>query len=209
MIIYSSIVSFIQGFPNGGTIICRTNHVRFLRKICNKVSLRILLSIVSQAFNFFVFQSLPIPDQVIGLTRQQKSDRILKFLISAKIDKLHNVNISARSSKNFYIADQLLKKVYLKTDSRSLYHLPQCRSMEHIHDIVVHQFELNALIKASSVDVSILYQVLYVVEDSTTKKNRRAERMNLSKNKELKKLISSYIIGLEHIYRVLRVRNLN
>ena len=47
--------------------------------------------------------------------------------------------------------------------------------MEHIHDIVVHQFELNALIKASSVVVSVLYHALYVVEDSTKKIGMQSE----------------------------------
>ena len=68
------------------------------------------------------------------------------------------------------ICETKLENRHLNIDSRSLYHLPQCRSMKHIHDIVVHQCELNALIKASSVGLSVLYRALYVDEDSTTKK---------------------------------------
>jgi len=46
---------------------------------------------------FWVFQNLPISDQVIRLRVQKVADRILEFLSSAKTGKLHNVNISQRS----------------------------------------------------------------------------------------------------------------
>ena len=72
--------------------------------------------------------------------------------------------------------------LFVHKNNKSLYYLLQCRARKYIHDIVVHQFELNDLIKASSVGVSVLYHALYVVQDSTTKKNRKAERMNQSKN---------------------------
>ena len=72
-----------------------------------------------------------------------------------KSSKLDNEVISPRSSKNFYIADQLLKMVYLKTDSRSLYFLVLCRLDGLAQHIVVDQFESNDLIKAGRVCVTI------------------------------------------------------
>ena len=62
--------------------------------------------------------------------RPKASDRILKILISVKNDKLDNISISQRNSKNLCIVDRYWKMVCLKTDISGLKFLVQSRLSE-------------------------------------------------------------------------------
>ena len=80
---------------------------------------------------------------------------LLNFDQCKKNDKFDNVSISLTSLKFLCISEQYWKRVHLKTDRSGLKFLVQCRLTDLTQYIAVHQFELNALIKACSVGVSV------------------------------------------------------
>jgi hypothetical protein len=72
-----------------------------------------------------------------------------------KSGKLDYQIISQTSSTNLCVADEYWKMICLKTHSSILDFVIQCCSTDPAQDVVLHQLESIALIKACSVGVSI------------------------------------------------------